>query len=102
MAGSERGRPDVSEADRMREALRRGLAGPLPGREAQRAAWPDGLPQRDDLPPGIEYGPAAVLIALFEAEDGSGGDLGAERRGTARPVHAAAAPSLPSPRFGFP
>ncbi len=65
-------------AEAIRRALRGRLALPLPGREAQRAAWPDGLPQRDDLPSGLEYGPAAVLIALF-------------------PEH-----GIDPPRFGFP
>ena len=56
----------VAPREERAAALRRALAGPLPGPEAQRAAWP--VPHRfpaadEDLP----YGPAAVLVAVFPA-----------------------------------
>jgi 8-oxo-dGTP pyrophosphatase MutT (NUDIX family) len=50
-------------------ALRRTLAAPLPGREAQRDAWPDRLERRSDPLEEETYGPAAVLLALHPAEE---------------------------------
>lgn len=58
---------------RLRDALRDALCAPLPGRAAQRAAWPDDLPTRleDAAAEAETFEPAAVLIALIERADGA-------------------------------
>lgn len=57
----------------LREALRGALGAPLPGRAAQRAAWPDDLPSRieEAATEANAFEPAAVLLALLERVDGS-------------------------------
>jgi 8-oxo-dGTP pyrophosphatase MutT (NUDIX family) len=58
---------------RLRNAVRDALRTPLPGRAAQRAAWPDDLPSRleEAAAEAEAYEPAAVLIALIERTDGT-------------------------------
>jgi 8-oxo-dGTP pyrophosphatase MutT (NUDIX family) len=48
------------------------LGAPLPGRAAQRAAWPDDLPSRleEAAAEATSFEPAAVLLALLERADG--------------------------------
>jgi 8-oxo-dGTP pyrophosphatase MutT (NUDIX family) len=68
-----RGRKGDRRVNHLREALRDALRAPLPGRAAQRVAWPDDLPSRlDEAGAGAEaFEPAAVLLALLERADGS-------------------------------
>jgi 8-oxo-dGTP pyrophosphatase MutT (NUDIX family) len=58
---------------RLRDALRDAFCGPLPGRAAQRVAWPDDLPSRleDAAAEAGSFEPAAVLLALIERPDGA-------------------------------
>ena len=57
----------------LREALRDALGAPLPGRAAQRVAWPDDLPSRleEAAAEADVFEPAAVLLALIERADGT-------------------------------
>jgi 8-oxo-dGTP pyrophosphatase MutT (NUDIX family) len=58
---------------RLRDALRAALRTPLPGRAAQRVAWPDDLPSRleEAAAETASFEPAAVLVALIERADGT-------------------------------
>lgn len=58
---------------RLPDALRAALGTPLPGRAAQRAAWPDDLPSRLEEAALLAetFEPAAVLVALLARPDGS-------------------------------
>jgi 8-oxo-dGTP pyrophosphatase MutT (NUDIX family) len=66
----EHGRSDAPNRSSLRVALRRALAGPLPGRAAQAMVWPDHLPGRVEPGVAASYGPAAVLLALHERGNG--------------------------------
>jgi 8-oxo-dGTP pyrophosphatase MutT (NUDIX family) len=58
---------------RLRDTLRGALDAPLPGRAAQRVAWPDDLPSRleEAAAEADAFEPAAVLLALLERVDGT-------------------------------
>jgi 8-oxo-dGTP pyrophosphatase MutT (NUDIX family) len=58
---------------RLRDALGDALRTPLPGRAAQRVAWPDDLPSRleEAAAKADAFEPAAVLLALIERSDGT-------------------------------
>lgn len=72
----------------MKAALRRVLALPLPGRAAQKAAWPDDLPGRSDPLEEENYGPAAVLLALCPARFPADFSIPLIRRSDGMPHHA--------------
>jgi 8-oxo-dGTP pyrophosphatase MutT (NUDIX family) len=58
---------------RLRDALTHALRAPLPGRAAQRTAWPDDLPSRleEAAAQAAAFEPAAVLLALLDRSDGA-------------------------------
>ena len=54
---------------RKRDALRRALAGLLPGRAAQMRLTPRPRPDLSDMPPGHRPKPGSVLILLYPWEN---------------------------------
>jgi 8-oxo-dGTP pyrophosphatase MutT (NUDIX family) len=63
----------------VKDALRRALAQPLPGRAAQSVAWPDHLPTHLDLPEADTFHEAAVLLALWPVREPDDRTIGGYR-----------------------